>query len=121
MTRKSRPQKNLLQPRLRILCGKKIPLGPGKAELLALIGETASIGKAAAQMKMSYMRAWLLVQEMNGCFREPLVTAVRGGETGGGAQLTAAGKKVLALYADMSRRCERACAMPWEKIQGLLR
>jgi molybdate transport system regulatory protein len=121
MTRKSRPQKNVLQPRLRIQCGKKIPLGPGKAELLALIGETASIGKAAEKMAMSYMRAWLLVQEMNRCFRGPLVTAVRGGETGGGAQLTETGKKVLALYANMNRRCERACAVPWGKIQSLLR
>jgi molybdate transport system regulatory protein len=122
MTRQSKPAaKKNLQPRLRILCGKKIPLGPGKAELLALIGETASIGKAAQQMKMSYMRAWLLVQEMNRGFLEPLVVASRGGEKGGGAQLTATGNKVLMLYADMNRRCDRACAAPWKKIQGLLR
>jgi molybdate transport system regulatory protein len=118
---KKAKRKQILQPRLRILRGGKISLGPGKAELLAQIEATASIGKAAQQMKMSYMRAWLLVQEMNEGFLEPLVTAARGGETGGGAQLTETGKKVLALYADMNRRCDRACAAPWKKIQKLLR
>lgn len=108
------------EPRLRLRCGKKIALGPGKAELLALIGETASIGKAAKKMQMSYMRAWTLVQEMNECFTEPLVVTVRGGETGGGAQLTKAGGSVLKLYAEMNRRCEQACAAPFKKIQKML-
>ena len=59
--------------------GKAIALGPGKADLLTLISETGSINSAAKRMKMSYMRAWLLVKVMNDCFREPLVRTVRGG------------------------------------------
>src|SRR5215471_12316587 len=38
-------------------------LGPGKMELLALLDETGSLAGAAQKMKMSYMRAWKLVQE----------------------------------------------------------
>src|ERR1039458_6594506 len=50
-----------VHPRFRILRGGDIALGPGKVELLALIGQTGSINKAARRMGMSYMRAWSLV------------------------------------------------------------
>jgi molybdate transport system regulatory protein len=66
MKRKTSPARlPALHPRFRIVCGKVIAFGPGKADLLELIAETGSIGKAASRMKMSYMRAWLLVQTMN--------------------------------------------------------
>jgi len=42
-------------------------------------------------MRMSYRRAWLLVQTMNACFAEPVVESATGGTHGGGASLTAAG------------------------------
>jgi len=62
---------------MRVLCGDDIALGPGKVDLLALIGETGSIREAAERMGMSYMRAWTLIKTMNACFREPLVVASR--------------------------------------------
>jgi molybdate transport system regulatory protein len=88
-------------PRIRILHGKEVALGPGKADLLALILETGSLSSAAKRMKISYMRAWLLIQTMNRCFREPLVRTERGGAEGGGAKLTACGERVLRLYREM--------------------
>ena len=57
-------------PRLRILLGREIAIGPGKAELLRLIEEMGSISAAAREMGMSYRRAWTLVETMNGAFRE---------------------------------------------------
>ena len=110
-----------LSPRLRIICGKEIAFGPGKADLLQRVAETGSIGKAASRMEMSYMRAWSLVQTMNHCFREPLVTAAHGGEGGGGgAALTETGRKVLTLYRQMERASLRASAGPWKKLRRLL-
>jgi len=50
--------------------------GTGQGGLLMLVQETGSIRKAAERMKMSYMRAWKLVQTMNACFKEPLVSRV---------------------------------------------
>ncbi len=70
-------------------------LGPGKADLLELIGTTGSISEAGRQMGMSYKRAWSLVEEMNRMFSAPLVTRIRGGAGGGGAMLTAEGQQVL--------------------------
>jgi molybdate transport system regulatory protein len=73
-------------------------LGPGKIRLLELIGETGSISAAGRAMKMSYRRAWMLVDELNRMFREPLVEARPGGVHGGGAHLTDAGTDVVRRY-----------------------
>ena len=110
-----------IQPRIRILLRKDIAIGPGKAELLALVHKTGSIGEAARRMKMSYMRAWLLIRTMNGCFKEPLVSTVRGGRSRGGATLTSTGRKALALYQQMEARSLKACESSWKKLQFLLR
>src|ERR1700693_1333626 len=89
--------------RVRILSGSAIAIGPGKADLLCAIAETGSISAAARSMRMSYRRAWLLVHTMNECFAHPLVEAVKGGPDGGGAQLTATGREVLAHYEEIVR------------------
>ena len=89
--------------RLRLLFGPEIAIGPGKAALLQAIQETGSISAAARHMNMSYRRAWLLVDTMNRCFREPLVEAATGGKGGGGAQVTQFGATVLTKYQMMEK------------------
>jgi len=73
-------------------------LGPGKVRLLELVAETGSIRKAAAKMKMSYRRAWLLLQALDGMFGEPLAATTTGGKAGGGARMSPLGKTVVATY-----------------------
>src|SRR5881394_1429122 len=94
-----------LRPRLRVLWGEEIALGPGKVDLLALVADTGSIRDAAERMGMSYMRAWKLIQTMNACFKEPLVETARGGRAHGGTLLTETGRKALALYQQMEANC----------------
>ena len=91
-------------PRLRVLLGAAIAIGPGKADLLDAIAANGSISAAAKRMGMSYRRAWLLVDTMNGCFQGPLVASVRGGAGGGGARLTPLGVEVLARYRNMEAK-----------------
>lgn len=110
-----------LLPRLRILLGEEIALGPGKAELLGLIAQTGSLSEAARRMEMSYMKAWLLVQLMNRCFRSPLVTLERGGSSGGGARLTPTGEEVLSLYQAMEKAALAAMNPSWQRLSRLLR
>ena len=69
-------------PRIRILIGASIALGPGKASLLEAISQTGSISKAAKSMGMSYRRAWTLVDAMNRDFVSPLVESSAGGRGG---------------------------------------
>lgn len=73
-------------------------IGPGKARLLESIRDTGSISAAARDMRMSYKRAWILLDSMNQAFTEPLVTASPGGAGGGGATLTPFGAEVLERY-----------------------
>jgi molybdate transport system regulatory protein len=79
-------------------------LGPGKIALLESIGETGSISAAGRAHAMSYRKAWLLVEEMNRMFAAPLVAARPGGVKGGGAELTASGARVVALYRAAERK-----------------
>jgi molybdate transport system regulatory protein len=100
-------------PRFRIMVGPTIALGPGKARLLGL-------NQAAGRMKMSYMRAWSLIREMNACFASPLVVTHRGGRAGGGARLSPLGRKVLGLYLELERESARADAPVWKKLRECL-
>jgi molybdate transport system regulatory protein len=73
-------------------------LGPGKVRLMELIAEHGSISAAGRAMGMSYRRAWLLVESLNGAFCEPLVVTQTGGSRGGGAGLTKLGHSIVARY-----------------------
>jgi len=106
--------------RLRILFDEAM-LGPGKAELLERIGQTGSISAAGRQMNMSYKRAWMLVEEMNRAFRDPLVSSTRGGPGGGGAELTEAGKRVLGLYHRIVETATMASAESLASLEAMLR
>ena len=110
-----------VRPRLRIMRGEEIALGPGRADLLELIASTGSLRSAAKRMGVSYMRAWQLIKYTNQCFRDPVVEAVRGGRTGGGARLTAVGLKAVALYRRMEKESERAARLPWAELKRLLK
>jgi molybdate transport system regulatory protein len=116
-----RPPRKRFKSHFRIYLGDEIALGPGKAELLGHISETGSISEAARRMDMSYNRAWLLVRTMNRCFKEPLVLASRGGDSHGGAQLTAFGKQVLSLYRRLESKFIAATRQPLKDILSRLR
>ena len=87
--------------------GDKKFFGPGRAELLELIGEEGSISKAAKKMGMSYKKAWDMVERMNTTGSKPYLTVHKGGKKGGGAELTPIGKKVLAAYRKLTARIDK--------------
>jgi molybdate transport system regulatory protein len=106
--------------KLRILFGPEIAMGPGKADLLDAIAETGSIAAAAKRFGMSYRRAWMLVDTMNRCFREPLVAAGTGGSGGGGAVLTPFGLLVLGRFRALEAAAGDAIAGPVAEFAELL-
>jgi molybdate transport system regulatory protein len=114
-------KKATLKPRLRVVCGEEIVLGPGKAELLELLLETGSLNEAARRLDMSYMRAWTLLRTMNQCFREPVAIAERGGRKGGGMKVTETGRRVLALYQEMESAALISTRDAWSRLQKLFR
>jgi molybdate transport system regulatory protein len=85
-------------------------LGPGKIALMELIAKHGSISAAGKEMGMSYRRAWLLVDEINRIFREPLVGRQTGGSGGGGASLTELGYDVVDRYRAIEGAAAAAAA-----------
>jgi molybdate transport system regulatory protein len=106
--------------RLRVVLEPEIAIGPGKADILEGIKETGSIAAAGRRMRMSYKRAWLLVETMNACFKAPLVETRRGGRAHGGAMLTPTGEVVLACYRRMETLAGRAIASEMGKLREVL-
>lgn len=97
-----------LKLKAQLFCGEDIAMGPGKADLLEAIAARGSISAAGRVLGMSYRRSWLLVDEMNRCWREPLVEAAAGGARGGGARVTRLGAEVLGHYRDLERQMSQA-------------
>jgi len=83
-------------------------IGPGKINLLREIRTQESISGAARAMKMSYRRAWLLVDELNKLFAKPLVATWAGGKSRGGASLTKLGEQLIENYDTVVERAMRA-------------
>jgi molybdate transport system regulatory protein len=96
-------------------------IGPGKIALLEAIRKTGSITAAARSMKMSYRRAWLLVDEINRLLSEPAVTAAAGGANGGGATLKPAGQKTIQLYHSIEMRTRAAARSEFQAFKNLMR
>jgi molybdate transport system regulatory protein len=95
-------------------------LGPGKIALMELIGRHGSISAAGKEMGMSYRRAWLLVDEINHIFREPLVETQMGGSGGGGARLTGLGRDVVRRYRAIEDAAAAGCAADLRALKAAL-
>jgi len=84
--------------------GGKRFFGPGPVELLERIAETGSISEAAKAMKMSYKKAWELVNALNERSTKPLVIPRTGGEHGGGSTITDDARELISYHRDLRQR-----------------
>jgi len=106
---------------LRVLGKSVAAMGPGKAELVERIEQTGSISAAARAMGMSYRRAWQLVEALNKTFREPVVVTATGGAQGGGARVTAFGRRLVRLFHAMEDKASRAITADLRRFTSHLR
>ena len=95
-------------------------MGPGKAELLEAIQATQSISAAGRSLGLSYWKTRHLLEEMNLCFRLPVVTTSKGGDKGGSSQVTETGRRALALFRAMEAAAGAAIAAQVQELQELL-
>jgi molybdate transport system regulatory protein len=96
-------------------------MGPGKAELIERIAQTGSISAAARAMRMSYRRAWMLVEALNASFNEPVVTTATGGARGGGASVTPFGRQLVEEFRALERKASAAIAADLRRFEARLR
>ena len=106
---------------LRVDFGPSGSIGPGKIRLLEAIQRTGSISQAGRALGMSYRRAWLLIDDMNQCFREPVVTTQSGGAQGGGAALTPFGQDLIETYRAIEAQAISATKARLRELEHALR
>jgi molybdate transport system regulatory protein len=87
-----------------IECEKERFFGPGRVELLQRIDQTGSIRQAAADMGMSYKKAWEMISVVNEQAIRPLVVAKVGGEKGGGSVITDEARELITFHAQLRER-----------------
>lgn len=78
--------------------------GPGPYELLEKIEVTGSISEAAKQMKLSYKKAWVIINRLNEVEGIPIVATQTGGAKGGGSFITDEAKLLMKKYASIREK-----------------
>lgn len=110
-----------LRLRLHVHLGAEHSLGPGKVQLLETVRELGSITAAARSMGMAYRHAWDLLDDLERCFRRPVVETASGGRAGGGARLTPFGAQVIRRFRVMERAANAAMARELRALESELR
>lgn len=95
-------------------------IGPGKVRLLEEIAARGSISAAGRALRMSYRRAWELVESLNAGLGTPVVETAAGGAGGGGARLTPAGEAVIRHYRAVEQAAAAAAAGPVDSLRRML-
>jgi molybdate transport system regulatory protein len=109
-----------VQLHLRVIKGRHRAIGPGKIALLEAIRDTGSISAAARKLRMSYRRAWMLVDDLNRRLSHAVVEATPGGKSGGGTTLSPTGHKLVGLYREIERRALRHTSAATRTLLKLL-
>ncbi|HTD10937.1 MAG TPA: LysR family transcriptional regulator [Steroidobacteraceae bacterium] len=102
--------------RFRVDFGRDAAVGPGKIALLELIGQEGSLSRAARALNMSYRRAWLLLESLNGSFAERVAVTAKGGRGGGGATLTLFGRRLIRAYRELDAEIQARAARRFRPI-----
>lgn len=94
-------------------------MGEGRISLLKAIEETGSLSKAAKSLKMSYKKAWHLIDTVNKAAKKPVIVLSVGGKGGGGAQLTSYGKSLVVAFEEINKNCWEFLDIQVQKINNL--
>ena len=94
-----------IKSRIWIEAGENVLIGEGRVSLLKAIEETGSLSKAAKTLKMSYKKAWNLIDAVNKTSEKPVTINSVGGKGGGGAELTPYGKSLITAFENINKKC----------------
>ncbi len=89
--------------------------GDGPYRLLEGVEKTDSLHKAAAQMGMSYSKAWKLIRKVEQKFGFPLLDRRVGGQSGGGSQLTPQAKELMICFGRFREEVKNSIERMFQK------
>jgi molybdate transport system regulatory protein len=92
--------------------------GEGPDRLLRRVETAGSLHKAAAEMKMSYRKAWLMLQAIEARLGYRLLERKVGGASGGGSQLTPEARDLMKRYEAFRQEVEEKLQTIWAKHFG---
>ncbi|MBU9630912.1 TOBE domain-containing protein [Burkholderia multivorans] len=92
--------------------------GATRIALLAAIGDTGSITRAAKAVGLSYKAAWDAIDTMNNLAGEPLVVRSTGGKGGGGTTLTPRATSLISAFRTIEREHRRFIAAASAAVAG---
>jgi len=79
---------------------------PKRINLLRMIKQTGSLNAASKAISISYQNAWTVINEMNELAPNPIVIKQRGGNGGGGAEISDYGNLILKEYSFIEQQIQ---------------
>lgn len=91
-------------------------MGIGVLWILQRVSSCGSLRAAAAEMGISYSKAFRMVDTLEKTLGVPVLERHRGGMQRSGAKLTPFGQAFILLYDDFQRKCKTLMDEPFEKF-----
>ena len=91
-------------------------MGIGVLWVLQRVSSCGSLRAAAAEMGISYSKAFRMVDTLEKTLGVPVLERHRGGMQRSGAKLTPFGQAFILLYDDFQRKCKTLMDEPFEKF-----
>ncbi len=92
--------------------------GEGPFRLLKRVVEKGSLLQAAKSLEMSYQKAWVIIHRSEERLGFPLLERKIGGITGGGSEVTEAGKAFIENYERFRKEAEAKLEAVFQKHFG---
>lgn len=89
--------------------------GEGPYRLLKGIEKTGSLRQAAAEQRMSYRKAWIVIKHVEEKLGVTFLERKVGGVSGGGSALTSSGKSFMKQYERFRTEADKALERIYQK------
>ena len=95
-------------------------MGIGVLWLLQKVKECRSLREAAAEMGISYSKAFRMVKNLELALGEDVLERRRGGSDRSGASLTPFGEEFIILYDEFQKKCKGLLKEPFSEFSDKL-
>lgn len=92
--------------------------GEGPYRVLRQIEKTGSLHQAAMDLKISYRKAWLIIQTIEKRLGFEFLERKVGGVSGGGSQITPSGREFMRNYERFRKEVEKVLEKTYQKHFG---